>query len=77
MQAIMNNNGNLGYSNRVLNMGHAYGNITDSIETIKIEKQGKHLNTLEKYHIYKISKNKLHINDMLMTVTQYLKLCKK
>jgi hypothetical protein len=39
-------------------MGHRYGNITDTIDIIKTEKKGKHLNTLEKYHIYKISKNK-------------------
>jgi hypothetical protein len=24
---------------------------------------GRHLNTLERYHIYKISRNKLHMND--------------
>jgi hypothetical protein len=30
---------------------------------IKTEKKGKHLNTLEKYHIYKISKHRLNMND--------------
>jgi hypothetical protein len=30
---------------------------------MKIERKGKHLNTLEKYHIYKISKEKIHMND--------------
>jgi hypothetical protein len=69
LQAIMNNNGNSGYSNHILNTGHAYGNITDTIKVIKIEKGGKHLNTLQKCHIYKMSKNKLHMNDVL-TITQ-------
>jgi hypothetical protein len=26
-------------------------------------RKGKHLNTLERYHIYKDSKKKLHMND--------------
>jgi hypothetical protein len=44
-------------------MGHINGSISDTMEFIKAEKKGKHLNTLEKYHICKISKNKLHMND--------------
>jgi hypothetical protein len=63
MQAIRNNNGNLGYSNHVTNTGHAYGSITDTTKIIKMEKKGKRLNTLEKYHVYKISKIRLYKND--------------
>jgi hypothetical protein len=33
------------------------------MDIVKTTKKGKHLNTLEKYHIYKLSKNKLHMND--------------
>jgi hypothetical protein len=47
----------------VLNTGHTYGNITDIMEIIKTEKKGKHINTVERYHICKISKHKLHMND--------------
>jgi hypothetical protein len=53
MQGIRNNNCNSGYLNRVLNTEHAYGSITDTMKVIKIEKKGRHLNTLEKYNIYK------------------------
>jgi hypothetical protein len=35
------------------------------MEIMKIERKGKHLNTLEKYHIYKISKEGIHMNDIL------------
>jgi hypothetical protein len=63
IQAIRSNNGNSGYSNHILNTGHTYGNITDTMEIIKTEKKGKHMNTLERYHIHKISKDKLHMND--------------
>jgi hypothetical protein len=52
----------------MLNTGHAYGSITDTMEIIQIDKKGKHLNTLEKYHIYKMSKNRLHINDTYIDV---------
>jgi hypothetical protein len=40
-----------------------YGTITDSMEIIARERKGKHLNTLEKYHIYEVSKKNLHMND--------------
>jgi hypothetical protein len=61
MQSIRNNNNNSGYSNHILNTGHTYGTINKTMDIIK---KGKHLNTLEKYHIHKISKNNLHMNDV-------------
>jgi hypothetical protein len=48
IQAIRNKKGNSGYSNRILNIGYAYGSILDAMKIVKIEKKGKHLNTLEK-----------------------------
>jgi hypothetical protein len=33
------------------------------MNSIKTEQKGTHLNTLEKYHICKISKDRRHIND--------------
>jgi hypothetical protein len=33
------------------------------VDIIRKERKGKHLNTLEKHHIHKISKNKLQMND--------------
>jgi hypothetical protein len=63
IQAIRNNNGNSGYSNHMLNTGHAYGSRADTIKVLKMERKGKHLNTLEKYHIYKMSKDGLQMDD--------------
>jgi hypothetical protein len=63
IQAIRNNNSNLGYSSHILNTGHTYGIIKDTVDIVRTHKKGKHLNTLEKYHIYIISKNNLHMND--------------
>jgi hypothetical protein len=76
-QAIRNNNSNTGYLNDILSMGHAYSSITERMKIMKIEKKGKHLNTLEKHPIYKVSRNRLHMNDAhTMSVTHYSKSCK-
>jgi hypothetical protein len=41
IHAIRNNNDNSGYSNHtcILNTGHTYGTITDTMEIIKTEKE--------------------------------------
>jgi hypothetical protein len=51
IQEIRNNNSNSGYSNHILNTGHSCGSITDTINILKTEKKGKHLNTLEKQEV--------------------------
>jgi hypothetical protein len=61
--AIKNNNSHSGYSNYIRNPGHKYGPITDTMNIIKTHKKGKHMNTLEKYHIHKLYANNLHMND--------------
>jgi hypothetical protein len=44
-------------------MGNTYGTIMDTMDVIMIGRKSRHLNTLEWYHIYKISSNNLHEND--------------
>jgi hypothetical protein len=39
IQAIRNSNTNMGYSNYILNAGHAYGSITDSIDIVKTDEE--------------------------------------
>jgi hypothetical protein len=63
IQAIRNNNGNSGYSNHILNTGHTYGTINDTMDVIRNGRKGRHFNTLEKYDIYKISTNNTQLND--------------
>jgi hypothetical protein len=53
---MRNSNSNAGYSNHILNTGHKYGTITDTMDIVRTHRKGKHLNTLEKYHTYKMSK---------------------
>jgi uncharacterized protein YbcV (DUF1398 family) len=40
-----------------------YGSITDTLENGEVERKGKHLNTLEKYHVYRFIRNRLHMNN--------------
>jgi hypothetical protein len=49
--AIRSNRGNSGYLNHILNKGHTYGTMTDTMEVIRTGRKGRRLNTLEKYHI--------------------------
>jgi hypothetical protein len=63
IQAIRNNNNKFGYSSPVLNTGHTYGTITDSMDVIRRGRKGRHLNASEKY-IYRISRSNLHLSDM-------------
>jgi hypothetical protein len=60
---IRSNNSNTGYANHILNTGHTYGPIDDIMEIMETVKKGKYLNTLEKYHIHRISKENTHMND--------------
>jgi hypothetical protein len=43
-------------------MRHTYGSLTDTMGIIRTQKKGTYSSTLEKDHIYKISKNNLHMN---------------
>jgi hypothetical protein len=52
---------NTGYSSHILNTGHTYGTIDDTIEIITIGRKVQYLTTPEKYHIYKIGRKNLHI----------------
>jgi PP-loop superfamily ATP-utilizing enzyme len=63
IHAIRSNNSNSGYSNHILNTRHTYGTVTDTMDVIRIGRKGRYLNTLEKYHIYEISRNNLHMNE--------------
>jgi hypothetical protein len=47
----------------MLNTGHKYGTITDTMDIIRTHRKGKHLNTLEKYYICKVSRYNLQLND--------------
>jgi hypothetical protein len=64
IQAIRNNHSNSRYSNHILNILHKYDTITDRLDFIRAGKKGKHLNTLERYHIYLTKKDNFHMNEI-------------
>jgi hypothetical protein len=47
-EAVRNTNSNYGYSNHILNAGHAYGIMTDTMDVIKTGRKGTQLNSLKK-----------------------------
>jgi hypothetical protein len=56
----------IGQTGRTFNiryMGHTYGTVTGTMDVIRTGRKGRLLNTLEKYHIYKIDRNNLYMND--------------
>ena len=61
---IRTNNSNTGYSEHILNTGHAYGTIENTMDIIATSKKGQYLNTLENYHIYRITKENTHMNNV-------------
>jgi hypothetical protein len=44
-------------------MQHAYDTIEDTLDILHIERKGPLMNTLEWFHIYKLSKENMHMND--------------
>jgi hypothetical protein len=55
-----------------LNTGHTYGTITVTMEITTTWRRGKYLNTLERYHIYEISRDNLDMNDTHNTIFEAL-----
>jgi hypothetical protein len=63
VQAIRTNNEKTGYFHYILNMGHSYGSLDDSLEILSVQKV-LYLNTLEKFHIYRTKQTGYLLNDI-------------
>jgi hypothetical protein len=57
-------NSNTGYLNHILNTGHTNGTIKGTMEIMEVGRKEQYLNTFEKYRIHKVSRKKLHMNDI-------------
>jgi hypothetical protein len=62
--AIRTNKPSSKYAEHMLNEGHTYGTIEDTLDILHTNKKGRILDTLERYYIYRLKKHKLHMNDM-------------
>jgi hypothetical protein len=63
IQDIRNNRTNTGYSQHIINTGHEYGNIENTLNILNVQKKGAFLNTLEKFHIYQKQKTDNLLNE--------------
>jgi hypothetical protein len=55
------------YAQHILDTQHAYGTIEDTLDILHIEKKGPLMNTLERFHIYKLSQENMQLNDTYTT----------
>jgi hypothetical protein len=63
IQAIHTNKTTSRYAQHILETGHAYGTIKDTLNILHYEKKGPLMNTLERFHIHKLTKDGLQLND--------------
>jgi hypothetical protein len=63
IHAIRTNKTTSRYAQHILETGHTYGTIEDTLNILHREKNGPLMNTLEQFHIYKLSRNNLQLND--------------
>jgi hypothetical protein len=60
---IRDNKSTSGYVQHILDTGHAFGNMDDSMEIVKIQQKGSHLKTLENFYIYKLFQQGIQLNN--------------
>jgi hypothetical protein len=65
IRAIKYNSDASTYAQHILNNGHTYGNIHDTMDILKIIQKGRHMNILEKFHIYCAYREGIHMNEAL------------
>jgi hypothetical protein len=62
---IRSNNDITDYSPHILNTGHAFGKLQDTLKNnLKLQRKDPHLKTLEKFHIYKENKTGQLLNEV-------------
>jgi hypothetical protein len=59
-QVMINKNGNSECSNHLLNTGHTYSSITNSMDFVGTRERGNHVKSLGKYHINFLRKDNLN-----------------
>jgi hypothetical protein len=60
---IRNNKSTSGHVQRILDTGHACGKMNEIMDIVKVQEKGKHLNTSEKYHLYKLCKQGIQLSN--------------
>jgi hypothetical protein len=63
INAIRTNKQNSKFAQHILETGHTYNMMDQTMEVLHIEKKGHKLNTLERLYIYDLTKKGLQMND--------------
>jgi hypothetical protein len=60
---IKNNGQNSKFAQHVLDTAHEYETMEKAKKIVHIEKKGQVLDTYERFHMFEISKQNIHLND--------------
>jgi hypothetical protein len=63
IHAIRSNKTTSRYAQHILETGHTYGTIENTLNTLKFERKSQKMNSLEQYYIYRLTKENLQLND--------------
>jgi hypothetical protein len=64
IQAIQYNRPNSRYPQHISDTKHAYDTIEDTMDILHFKNKGSLMNTLERFHIYNLSKENLQMSDI-------------
>lgn len=68
INAIRNNRQNSKFTQHILETGHEYITLDQTVEILHIDKKEPKLNTLERSHIYDITKKGLSMKDIIIDI---------
>jgi hypothetical protein len=63
IHAIHTNKTTSRYAQHIFETGHAYGIIENTLNILHCEKNGPLMNSLEQFHIHRLTKDRLQLND--------------
>jgi hypothetical protein len=63
IHAIRSNKTTSKYAQHILETGHAYNTLENTLNILQFEKKSQKMNSLEQYYIYKLTKENLQLND--------------
>jgi hypothetical protein len=72
IHAIRTNKTTSKYAQHILETGHTYGTIENTLNILHCEKKGPLMNTLEQFHIHRLAKDNLQLNDTYTDTQPYI-----
>jgi hypothetical protein len=63
IHAIRTNKTTSEYAQHILETGHSYGNTEDTLNILHHENKGPLMNACEQYHIHRLTKDNIQLND--------------